>query len=326
MGCAPPHVALVSGLEGTGLGGKEITDIMQAVASAHAPCSGRVLPKCKVMQNGCVLVGIECPDSLRIAQALSSALPGADTYYASQSPDQQLITLGRFAGTDAAGFAAWLSNSLAGQRTLLPELKCVSIQLSEEAHPFPNPQIALTGMSAGGGAVGLSAGLGPGVGLGLNLGVGLGLGGGFGGFESSYATDYAAAPVAPQASFNVPTPASEPVVAAPAAAAPPMPSTPPPQRAAPAAPPSYASAIGAIKSPAGAPKGPAPGPTPMGASPPSAPPGGSFAQRAAAGVAGQPAPVSAGGISASAICRAASCVVSATHGWSGRFWGDLLGP
>lgn len=98
MGCAPPHVALVSGLEGTGLGGKEITDIMQAVASAHAPCSGRVLPKCKVMQNGCVLVGIECPDSLRIAQALSSALPGADTYYASQSPDQQLITLGRFAG------------------------------------------------------------------------------------------------------------------------------------------------------------------------------------------------------------------------------------
>lgn len=294
MGCAPPHVALVSGLEGTGLGGKEITDIMQAVASAHAPCSGRVLPKCKVMQNGCVLVGIECPDSLRIAQALSSALPGADTYYASQSPDQQLITLGRFAGTDAAGFAAWLSNSLAGQRTLLPELKCVSIQLSEEAHPFPNPQIALTGMSAGGGSVGLNAGLGPGVGLGLNLGVGLGLGGGFGGFESSYATDYAADPVAPQASFSAPPPAREPVLAAPAAAAPPMPSTPPPQRAAPTAPPSYASAIGAIKSPAGAPKGAAPGPTPMGASPPAAPPGGSFAQRAAAGVAGQPAPVSAG--------------------------------
>ena len=35
----------------------------------------RVLPKCKVMQNGCVLVGIDCPDSLAIARALVAALP-----------------------------------------------------------------------------------------------------------------------------------------------------------------------------------------------------------------------------------------------------------
>jgi hypothetical protein len=35
-------------------------------------------------------------------------------------PEQQHLTLGRFGGTDAAGFAAWLSESLAGQNNLLP--------------------------------------------------------------------------------------------------------------------------------------------------------------------------------------------------------------
>ena len=178
MGSAPPHIALISGLEATGLAGEEIAARLRRVASAHAPVSGRVLAKCKVTQNGCVLVGVECPGSLAIARALSSALPGADTYYASQHPEQQLITLGRFAGVDAVGFAEWLSESLAGQRALLPEFTCVSVQLSDEAHPFPNPQIPLTGMAStavGGGA------LDSGLGLGLNLGVGLGLGGGFGG-------------------------------------------------------------------------------------------------------------------------------------------------
>ena len=55
-----------------------------------------------------------------MAQALASSLPGADPYYAQQRPEQQHLTLGRFGGTDAAGFAAWLSESLAGQNSLLP--------------------------------------------------------------------------------------------------------------------------------------------------------------------------------------------------------------
>lgn len=293
MGCAPPHVALVSGLDGTGLGGKEITETLRAVASAHGPASGRVLPKCKVMQNGCVLVGIDCPGSLEIARALSSALPGADPYYANQRPDQQLMTLGRFAGTDAAGFAAWLSESLAGQRTLLPELRCVSVQLSEEAHPFPNPQIALTGMSArsGGDMGGLGAGLGSGVGLGLNLGVGLGLGGGFGGLGgASYANDFGVGAPTGAVTSTFGSTLSETPAPAPMPA-PPMPSTPPPRRAAmmPAAPPSYASAIGAAKVPPQPAAGTAPTPT-IAMSPPK-PPGGSFAQRAAVGASSQSTPI-----------------------------------
>ena len=305
MGCAPPHVALVSGLDGTGLGGKEITETLRAVAAAHGPASGRVLPKCKVMQNGCVLVGIECPGSLEIARALSAALPGADPYYANQRPDQQLMTLGRFAGTDAAGFAAWLSESLAGQRTLLPEIRCVSVQLSEEAHPFPNPQIALTGLVRGG-SDGLGVGLGSGVGLGLNLGVGLGLGGGFGGFErASYAGDYGvgASTAAVMTGSYGAAAAAAPVETVAPMSAPPMPSTPPPQRAAVAAtaaaatPPSYASAIGAVKVPAAA--APAPTVPPVVAMSPPKPPGGSFAQRTAAGAsAAQPTP--AGGMGSSA--------------------------
>jgi len=295
MGCAPPHVALVSGLDGTGLGGKEITETLRAVAASHGPASGRVLPRCKVMQNGCVLVGIDCPGSLEIARALSAALPGADPYYANQRVDQQLMTLGRFAGTDAAGFAAWLSESLAGQRTLLPEIRCVSVQLSEEAHPFPNPQIPLTGITRGG-SDGLGVGLGSGVGLGLNLGVGLGLSGGFGGFErASYAGDYgvgASTTSVMTGSYGAAT--APPTDTAPPMSAPPMPSTPPPQRAATVAatattPPSYASAIGAMKVPAAS--VPASTVMPAVAMSPPKPPGGSFAQRAAAGAsAAQPTP------------------------------------
>ena len=41
----------------------------------------------RVTQNGCVLLGVDSPDSLRMAQALSTMLPGADTYYAQQRPE-----------------------------------------------------------------------------------------------------------------------------------------------------------------------------------------------------------------------------------------------
>ena len=121
----------------------------------------------RVTQNGCVLLGVDSPDSLRMAQALSAMLPGADAYYAQQRPEQQHLTLGRFGGSDAAGFAAWLSDSLAGQNSLLPTFTGSHVQLSDEARPFPNHPIPL----GGGGAAGAGAfgGLGNG-----------GWGGGFG--------------------------------------------------------------------------------------------------------------------------------------------------
>ena len=83
-----------------------------------------------------------------MAQALASSLPGADPYYAQQRPEQQHLTLGRFGGTDAAGFAAWLSESLAGQNSLLPAFTGTHVQLSDEARPFPNHPIALSGSGA----------------------------------------------------------------------------------------------------------------------------------------------------------------------------------
>ena len=124
-------------------------------------------------QNGCVLLGVDCPESLRMAQALANMLPGADAYYAQQRPEQQHLTLGRFGGSDSAGFAAWLSESLAGQISMLPQFTGVQVQLSDEARPFPNLPVALTGTGGGG----LGNGLGSG---GLSLGNGSGLGGGFG--------------------------------------------------------------------------------------------------------------------------------------------------
>ena len=90
-----------------------------------------------------------------MAQALSAMLPGADAYYAQQRPEQQHLTLGRFGGSDAAGFAAWLSDSLAGQNSLLPTFTGSHVQLSDEARPFPNHPIPLGGGgAAGGGAFG----------------------------------------------------------------------------------------------------------------------------------------------------------------------------
>ena len=128
-------------------------------------------------QNGCVLLGVDSPDSLRMAQALSAMLPGADAYYAQQRPEQQHLTLGRFGGSDAAGFAAWLSDSLAGQNSLLPTFTGSHVQLSDEARPFPNHPIPLGRRTRAAGA-GAFGGLGNG-GLGGGLGNG-GLGGGFG--------------------------------------------------------------------------------------------------------------------------------------------------
>ena len=125
-------------------------------------------------QNGCVALGVDSPDSLRMAQALASSLPGADPYYAQQRPEQQHLTLGRFGGTDAAGFAAWLSESLEGQNSLLPAFTGTHVQLSDEARPFPNHPIALSGSGAmgsrarggglGGGASAAASGTGAGSG------------------------------------------------------------------------------------------------------------------------------------------------------------------
>eukprot|EP00228_Micromonas_bravo_P006229 CAMPEP_0203006164 /NCGR_PEP_ID=MMETSP1401-20130829/4026_1 /ASSEMBLY_ACC=CAM_ASM_000894 /TAXON_ID=38833 /ORGANISM="Micromonas pusilla, Strain CCAC1681" /LENGTH=236 /DNA_ID=CAMNT_0049747797 /DNA_START=100 /DNA_END=807 /DNA_ORIENTATION=- len=166
MGCSPPHIALLSGLQGTGMTGRQITDVLNRLAMQFGPVQGRLLPRCKVTQNGCVLLGVDSPDSLRMARALAAMLPGADAYYAQQRPEQQHLTLGRFGGSDAAGFAAWLSESLAGQNSLLPTFTGSHVQLSDEVRPFPNHPVPLAGVAGSAGAFG---GLGNG-----------GLGGGFG--------------------------------------------------------------------------------------------------------------------------------------------------
>ena len=115
-----------------------------------------------------------------MAQALSSTLPGADQYYATQRPEQQHLTLGRFGGSDSAGFAAWLSESLAGQNSLLPTFTGSHVQLSDEARPFPNHPIALTGGGGSGTFGSPSRGLAGGLG---NSGLGRGGGAVSGGFD-----------------------------------------------------------------------------------------------------------------------------------------------
>lgn len=47
MGCSPPHIALLSGLEGTGMTGRQITDVMNSIAMQFGPVPGRLLPRCK---------------------------------------------------------------------------------------------------------------------------------------------------------------------------------------------------------------------------------------------------------------------------------------
>ena len=47
MGCSPPHIALLSGLEGTGMTGRQITDVMSSIAIQFGQVPGRLLPRCK---------------------------------------------------------------------------------------------------------------------------------------------------------------------------------------------------------------------------------------------------------------------------------------
>ena len=47
MGCSPPHIALLSGLQGTGMTGRQITDVLNRLAMQFGPVQGRLLPRCK---------------------------------------------------------------------------------------------------------------------------------------------------------------------------------------------------------------------------------------------------------------------------------------
>ena len=47
MGCSPPHIALLSGLQGTGMTGRQITDALNRLAMQFGPVQGRLLPRCK---------------------------------------------------------------------------------------------------------------------------------------------------------------------------------------------------------------------------------------------------------------------------------------
>lgn len=47
MGCSPPHIALLSGLQGTGMTGRQITDVLHRLAMQFGPVQGRLLPRCK---------------------------------------------------------------------------------------------------------------------------------------------------------------------------------------------------------------------------------------------------------------------------------------
>ena len=50
MGCSPPHIALLSGLQGTGMTGRQITDVLQRLAMQFGPVQGRLLPRCKCVR------------------------------------------------------------------------------------------------------------------------------------------------------------------------------------------------------------------------------------------------------------------------------------
>ena len=47
MGCSPPHIALLSGLQGTGMTGRQITEALSRLAMQFGPVQGRLLPRCK---------------------------------------------------------------------------------------------------------------------------------------------------------------------------------------------------------------------------------------------------------------------------------------
>ena len=148
MNSAPPHLILLSGLSKCNQSANSISAQVRHASTQFPQITGRLLPKCKVTQQGAVLVSVECPESLRLSKALLGLLPGCDRYYAEQSPEAIYLTLGRYAGSDVEGFEQWLDRSLESQLDLLPRFRGTCIQLSDEARPFPNPRLALMGSLA----------------------------------------------------------------------------------------------------------------------------------------------------------------------------------
>ena len=200
MNAAPPHLILLSGLSKCNQSANSISSQVRHASTQFPQVTGRLLPKCKVTQQGAVLVSVECPESLRLSRALLGLLPGCDRYYAEQSPEAINLTLGRYAGQDVEGFERWLDRSLESQLDLLPRFRGTCIQLSDEARPFPNPRMPLMGSLASASRL---------VGETTTVAAVGGLGDGFGGFGSgglgglhgdampqrntNFATDYDAA-------------------------------------------------------------------------------------------------------------------------------------
>ncbi|MDA9098864.1 hypothetical protein N9L76_08035 [bacterium] len=52
MGCSPPHIALLSGLQGTGMTGRQITEQLTRLAMQFGPVQGQLLPRCKYVDDG----------------------------------------------------------------------------------------------------------------------------------------------------------------------------------------------------------------------------------------------------------------------------------
>ena len=123
MNSAPPHLILLSGLSKCNQSANSISAQVRHASTQFPQITGRLLPKCKVTQQGAVLVSVECPESLRLSKALLGLLPGCDRYYAEQSPEAIYLTLGRYAGSDVEGFEKWLDRSLESQVDLLPRFR-----------------------------------------------------------------------------------------------------------------------------------------------------------------------------------------------------------
>ena len=51
MGCSPPHIALLSGLQGTGMTARQVTDVLHRLAMQFGPVKGRLLPRCKCVDS-----------------------------------------------------------------------------------------------------------------------------------------------------------------------------------------------------------------------------------------------------------------------------------
>ena len=104
MNSAPPHLILLSGLSKSNESANVVSQRVRQISTQFPQVTGRLLPKCKVTQQGAVLVQVECAESLRLSRALLGVLPGSDRYYAEQTPDKISLTLGRYAGKDFEDF------------------------------------------------------------------------------------------------------------------------------------------------------------------------------------------------------------------------------